>query len=45
MAGGLEEDKADVAFELNKNNDKGENVSPMAFKHLEKLEYQREKRK
>jgi hypothetical protein len=44
MASGLEEDKAGVAFELNKNNDKGKKVSPMAFRHLEKLEYQQEKK-
>jgi hypothetical protein len=45
MPGGLEEDKAGVAVELSKNNNKEENTSPMPYGHLEKSKYQRERRK
>ena len=38
MPGGLEEDKAGVAVELNKNNNEEENVSPMPYGHLGKSE-------
>ena len=45
MPGRLEEDNAGVAVELNKNNNEEENVSPMPYWHLEKSEYQREKKR
>ena len=45
MLGGLVEDKAGVAVELNKNNNDEENVSPMPYWRLGKSEYQRERKK
>ena len=45
MPEGLEEDKAGVAVELSKNNNKEENTSPTPYRHPGKSEYQRERRK
>ena len=45
MPEGPEEDKAGVAVELSKNNNEEENLLPMPYGHLEKSEYQRERRK